>query len=97
MSTANVILPFFVGEGQPLFVLLPSKKLLHELRHTCSCGAAMMRLNGQLSASADQMCVYVPSDALRALACAALALVLIVLPDQAHAGAGEGAGAGVGG
>ena len=96
MSTANVILPFFVGEGEPLFVLLPSKKLLHELRHTCSCGAAMMRLNGQLSASADQMCVYVPSDALRALACAALALVLIVLPDQAHAGAGEGAEVGVG-
>jgi hypothetical protein len=38
---------------------------------------------------------YVPSDALRTLACAALALVLIVLPDQAHAG--DGAGGGVGG
>lgn len=25
MSTANVILPFFVGEGETLFVLLPSK------------------------------------------------------------------------
>jgi hypothetical protein len=50
---------------------------------------------GKLSASAVQMCVYVylPSGALRALACAALALALIVLP-EAHAGAEERAGAG---